>query len=346
MAALVPQARPEPATGLILSGDPVLSGTWTEMALLANYLRGTGASLFPACFPEDPVAKTTTGTYRFRVKPRDSAIERIWILWISATVSGASVIIRAPASSGTPSASLSVGTDPDVPNTIYYTETLGAKSGTEAEVTIDVQGSTQDVVVNSIECYEQTRPILTLDTTDYGVDLVTLRPRGPIYDVANATPAGVMDSYDNADARRVGGLAWVVDSATPVTSSTSTFAGWGSLLALDMPVIGRVIVQGQTGMTWTWSVYAKVDAGATGEVEIIDGNGDNLDTITVTSTAAFAWVTASTFSTDAEDLSLADGIRGGAWQDGTVINARMRWATGTAGSVHLAGLCVWDANTS
>jgi len=344
MAARVPQVRPEPSTALILAGDPVLSHTWTELALLANYIRGTGASLIPGCFPESVVSAGGTEVFTFRTKTRDSAIQRIWIITLSATTSGASAIIRAPASSGTPSGSRGVGIDPDAPNDIVYVEDLASKATSEVSFNIDIQAAGQTVTVDRIECYEQTRPILTLDNVDWGVDLVTLRPRAPIYDAANRTPAGVMDAYENADARRVGGLQWAVRTGEATTISTSTFTASGVHFALEMPLIGRKVFDGDTTQTWNWSVYAEVDSGATGEVEVVNGATSNLDTITVTSTSGYAWVTAGTFVSDAEDLSLTDGIRGGTWGNGTSINFRARRATATSGSVRIASISVWDAS--
>ncbi len=343
MAAQVPQVRPEPTTGLILSGDPVVSQSWMEMGLLANYLRGTGACLVPSCFPDDDISAGSTGTYTFRTKPRDTAIERVWVISISASSSGGSVIIRAPASSGTPSSSRTITDDDESPHTITYTETLGSKSASEAAFSIDVQAAGQAVVVNRIECYEQSRPVLTLDTTDYGVDLTSLRPTRPILDIANRSIPGVIDAYKNADARRVGGLHWAVDTSNAVAISASTFGGSGYHFLLHMPLIGRKVNVGDTTSSWSWSVYAEVDSGATGEVEVIDGGDGNLDTITVTSTGGYAWVAAGTFDQDAEDLDETDGIRGGTWGNGTSVNFRARRASGTAGAVRLASVSVWDA---
>jgi hypothetical protein len=160
--------------------------------------------------------------------------------------------------------------------------------------------------------YEQTRATLALDTTDYGVDLTTINARQPIADFANRSLAGVIDAYDNLDARRAGLFHWTTPVAVPITFTAGSYVALFDLApCVLLPVPGT----GSTTSTVTCAAYAKVNAG-TGQVRFTAGGAGGNVVLSITSTS-FAWVTGS-LAIDCEDLTVADGRRSGRWESLTI----------------------------
>lgn len=299
--------------GLIRVASPVSSRTWQGAAYLANFLRGKGAMLVPWCVPQRSISSGSTESFRFRVKTRNTAVQRIWcVLLRTATVSGVSAEIEAPALTGT-TRGVPVSASLDTRTPVVYVETLGSKSATEQEISISIKALGAAVIVEGISCYEQDRPLLNQDTTDYGVDVHTLSTAQPMLDDEFRSIGGVMDALANADARRIGHFHWTLGDG----AATRTTASYASLLSLAVPCLARKLARAAVTGTVKWSVYAKVAAGAGGQVRLTTTNSSVSDVMSVTSTS-YAWTTARSISIDCDDMDSDDGRQTAgspAWDD-------------------------------
>jgi hypothetical protein len=310
MTAIVPHGRPTLDTAAIRAGEPVSATDWWRMGALANWSSGHGGMLIPWCAIGRPIGSGSTETFHFYVGPKNRAVERVWAvnLRASALVGVSAVVTAGSASAATvyPPSTRSgrIGT-------FVFREPLSAKTNTAAGTTLVVQAVGGTVRVESVAMYEQTRAALALDTTDYGVDLTSLSARQPITDFANRSIRGVADGYKNLDARRAGFFHYSTPTgvAIPVTATSGAPA---SLFALACPVAGAIPTTTDTTTTLTIAAYAKVNADTATIRAASSQAGANGD-ITVTSTT-FAWVT-STVSVETEDLTIADGRQGNAWED-------------------------------
>lgn len=258
--------------------------------------------LVPSVSPERSITSGTTESFRFRVKTRGIATQRIWAvcLRVDATT-GVTAEIEAPALTGTTATVL-------VPNTLarrvpfVYTETLSARSSAVAEVSLSIKAVGGTVIVESIACYEQDRPTPNLDGTDYGCDTSTIRGGQPMIEVDNESIGGVYHLVQNADARRVGIYHWTYGDGEWSRSTASP----QTLLQLACPVLAKKIARGDVTGSVKWSAYAKVDAGAGATLRLTtDGTGLN-DAMTITGTS-FAWQTPRTVSIDCDDMTGTDG---------------------------------------
>jgi hypothetical protein len=305
MSGIVPTLRPEPSSTQVVVGAPVTGNTWQALAGLGNWLRGKGAMLVPWCDPRVTISAASNQTFRFRVKTRSSAIQRVWIIYVRASSSTLSTLtIKAPGASGT-SLTAYAGDGIDARRTpIIYTENLASQSATEQQIDINVAAATGGCIVDAICCYEQDRPVLQSDSTDYGVDLFTCASGQPIYDGANVSVGGVYDALTNSDARRVGIFHWTQGDG----ASTTT----GDLLSIAVPVLVRKLGRSDVTGSVKWSAYAKVTAGTgTITLEHVNDSGTFTDAATVTGTS-YAWTSARTVSSfDCDDLTTDDGLPGG-----------------------------------
>lgn len=304
MTGAFPFRRPEPDEGLIRVASPVSTVTWSQLAGLGNWVRGKGAMLVPWCSPDVSVTSAATEIFRFRVKPRTSAVERIWGFLVAASSAGITADLKAPTTGTAVTVNALAETDFLVP--YFVTETLASKSGTEQEINCSVKANGGTVRVVGICCYEQDRPLLNEDATDLGLDIPTCGAGQPIL-VTSAGYESLPGVYDvvksgtSLDGRRVG-LLHATWGDTGVTRTTASFA---DMLALPAPVLAAKRYRTDVTATVKWSVYAKVAGGAGGQVRLTADSGDT-DTITVTGTTA-AWATASTLIVDCEDMGSADG---------------------------------------
>lgn len=335
MAARVLARRPEPIESAIRVGEPVSSSTWQALGALANYLRGTGAQLVPAYCPAYTIASSATGVFNFRVKPRGAAIQRVWCLLLKGSTGATYAEVKAPASSGTMlTAYLPPITDVRAP--IVYVENLAAKSATEAGITLEIKANGGNVTVDSIACYEQTRPILSIDSTDYGCDLETLRPRDPIYYRANRSWRGVVEGLAQCDPRTVGLFHWSVPEAGAYTRTTASYL---DVFTHAVPIIARKLGTSATTGSVKWAAYAKVAGGAGGQVRVTTTESGVSDSVTVSGTS-FAWTTARSITIDCTDMDSADGRQTAASPAWDRINFGLQ-GDGT-NALSVAAISVWD----
>ena len=336
MSAIWPMRRPEPqwvasASAPVVVGAPVSTVTWQALGGLANWLRAKGACLVPECCPERSITSGVTETFRFYVKPRNTAIARVWTVGLRAASAATAVTaqVRAP-SSGT-FADAVVAHSGSARQTLVYVETLGAKSGTAAQIEIDIKSVGGTTVVESISCYEQDRPLLAQDATDYGVDTTTLRSGQPIYDGAYESLGGIVDSLANSDARRVGIWHWTAGDGT---AAAITSASPANLLTLGCPVLGRKLARAATTGSVKWSVYAKMSSAGTGTVTLSTSQSGVSDAMSVTSTS-YAWTTPRTVAISCDDMTAIDGLQSSAFDDAAITIAGSGAQTLTVKSISI-----------
>ena len=302
MSGYLPFVRPEPDEALIRVSSPVSTRTWQALAGCSNYVRGKGAMLVPWTFADVQITSASTETFRFRVKPRTSAVERIWGFLVTASSSGYTVDIKAPASGTAVVFDVIPTADDIVP--YFVTETLASKSGTEAEINCSIKATGGTVNVVGICCYEQDRPLLNEDATDMGVDQPTLAAGQPIIASTYESLAGVANTVLNGskiDGRRVG----LLHATWGDTGVSRTTASYQDMLTLPAPVLAAKRYRTDTTADVSINVYAKVAAGAGGNVRFTAASGDT-HTFTITNTTA-AWQTSNVLTVDCEDVDSADG---------------------------------------
>ena len=147
MTVPVQVRRPIVVPTQVLTGNPVAAAQqWTDVAHAAMWCRGKGAVLVPAIAPMTEIKASAEQVYRFRVKPRSSAVQRVWsvIVYLDSadTFTSTEVQIRCPATTGTlqsaTASSASRYTE------IVYTETLA----TNPEALVEVRTSPDGTIVS------------------------------------------------------------------------------------------------------------------------------------------------------------------------------------------------------
>lgn len=322
------------AESLIRVGAPVSSRTWQGAAFLGNFLRGKGAQLVPWCVPQRSIAAGVTESFRFRVKTRSSAVQRVWgVVLRAGAASGVTAEIEAPALTGT-TRTVPVSASLDTRTPIVYVETLASKAATEQEIAVSIKAVGGAVIVEGIACMEQDRPLLNQDTTDYGCDVVTLSTGQPMLDDAFRSIGGVMDTLANADARRVGIFHWTMGDG----AATRTLGTFTPLLTLAVPALARKLARAAVTGSVKWSVYAKVAANK-GTVRLTTTGSGVSDPMTVTSTT-YAWTTAQTVSIHCDDMASVDGRQTAAspvWDD-----LQIEIAGDGTNLLSVSGVSIWD----
>lgn len=309
MSSVVQVRRPIITPSRVLVGNPVAAPQqWTDVAQAAMYLRGKGAVLVPATAPMTEIKSATEQVYRFRVKPRSSAVQRVWSVVCYQEAGGVftetTVEIRCPATTGT--LQTATATSASALNEIRYVETLSAKSATETEISIGITcpgaNASGAVYVGMIACREQDRPVLTEDATDVPTRIETVRPGEPIGGGSYTSMGGALASLAAMDARRVGIFHW----ATPApTSRVSAVAA--DLLAIGAYIQGPKINRTATTHAVKWAVYAGMSSGGgSGTVSIATSGSGVSDSVSVTS-ATPGWIDGGTVSILCDDFSQDDG---------------------------------------
>lgn len=300
-----PFFRPIIENDRVVVGAPVAAPRqWTDVAQAANWCRGKGACLVPSYSMNTAITLKAEQVFRFRVKPRLSAIQRIWTVnvYIPATGSVASseIILRAPATTGT---ARTYSGGQWVP--MVYVENLSVQSDTETEITIGVEILGADAAapayVTVLECHEQDRPLLVDGTTDDPVNLETVRPRAPIQNLAGRSIGGTLDLLAAMDARRVGIFHYAVPASITRTSAVNA-----DLFAFQPRVQAPKINIGATTHQVYWSAYASMSTGGgSGSVTISLTSGASASHVFTSTTAGWSTPTAITMSCD--DFSADDG---------------------------------------
>lgn len=308
MSAIWDPNRPELDTGLVLVATPITSRHWQAAAHLANFLRGKGASLVPACMPNLYMEDGETKAFRFWTRTRSSAIQRVWLVGIRA--GSRDVQVRAPHTTGALAEYTLTG---DRRTMLVYVEDLSTKAIVDGEISLEVtvpEGGS--FYVETISCYEQDRPILNLDATDLGVESASVAARQPIYDAANRSLGGIIDALEGADARRCSLFQYAsggtIDGFGGLTNSSLVYA---DLLPLAVPILGVKQYRSDTTARAVWRAYCKQAAG-TGYVRLTTTNSGVDDTLPV-NWSTDAWSLPRVLYVDCDDMAATDGRQGADW---------------------------------
>lgn len=342
MTALSDSRVPEYRTGVTLEdfrvGRPVRATSWWDLAQLVQWVRGRGRTLVP----QHSVRKTLTSgsqAFRYRTHPSGQAISRVWVADIRAdpTTVGTtpSCSFTCQAGSGPTSGTIRrSGRALDTP-TVVYVETGLTRSSSLTELVFTVAQVTGRPVIESIGCWELPRAALAKDATDLGISLDSFFPRRQLFEASYEGTRAVVLASAGSPGRRVGHIGW----AGGVEASTSSGA-FVSVFALPHRVVPRLDRPGDTTLTLTWDVYARVTDGTTsGEFQIARGSGGASGTIAVPLGAtSLAWRGTGTFSAKCEDLSTANGLRGGSYE---TLDLQFRRTAG-AGQVVVSAYDVWE----
>lgn len=315
---IVPRARTIPAASEILAGEPVLAPSqWSDVANGALWLRGKGAQLVPMFNPGYEIKNASEHTFRFRVKTRSSAVQRVWTVLVTVEPAAGEpyrchVLLKAPAATGTAVRGVAVaaedGTTAIPPMATTIVETLGSRSNTEQEISVSVQCLTDITAgtmittarVVGIACCEQDRPVLEDDTTDQAVRLETIRPGEPVLRTDNVSLWGAMQTLAEADARRVGLFHYSTAGVISRLSATPA-----NLLSVAAKIQAPKLTRSTTTTSVKWNAYARSTTGASVTVAISTSSSGVSDSMAFTSTS-FGWGTSRSVSIDCDDMSAAD----------------------------------------
>lgn len=322
MSATVGAARGIVHEDDVVTGRAVRAQTWLTAAQLLNWSGGRGDVLVPAYTPlDDTIKPTETKTYSYRVTPSGRAVRRVWVI----SLSGNGELRITPGSAAYTSISAT-----EAPSTFVVIEDLTAKSGSTQTLTLVIGSGTgsHNVVISSIACYEAPRP--SLDTADYGIDLLTEMARAPIDERDNSSLGGIVEALANETHRR-----HYLAFARPEENYWSTTSTSYSTVLTGVVILTRKIYPSSTTGDVRWYAYVKTSAATTGTIEFV-GPGGSVVTVTIPANAAWSWVTVDqTGLYPCEDLSTADGLTGGTWSTCDVLFKR---ASG-AGTVYVASIC-------
>lgn len=324
MPGIVPVVRPQLNHDAIRIGKPPSAQTHMGLALLLNWLHGRSATLVPTCFPERLIGSGTTETFRFRVKPRATAIQRVWILNLRTTTTGSGVGANVASPSGGTARFAWVAAAGEETIPFVYVQNLTSKSSTEAQIEVTVAATGGTVIVDAITCYEQDRAYLDLDSTDYGVNELTMVSGSPIQvSSSQRSYGGAYASMVSGDGRRVGILQWSVGDDTQVNTTSGSFQ---DVFLLPSEVLVPKRFTGDVTGAVLWSAYARVDTG-TAEIRVTTTGSGVSDTVTISNTS-FGWLSNSrSISIDCDDMSADDGLQGSAFDD---MQVAIRSASGGA----------------
>lgn len=345
----VPPLRPVVDASGILTGEPVLAPSqWSAIAGGAMWLRGKGAVLVPMFSPGGEAKTASELVFRFRVKPRSSAVQRIWTVLVDldpgvGEPSLCHVFVKAPATTGTAVHALAsaapTGTDARLPTEITVVEDLSSKSSTEGEITVGIQFLTNvdagtmitTARVVGIACREQDRAVLVDDANDQAVRLETVRSGEPIARVSNVGPWGALQTLRASDPRRVGIFHFANPDGISHTSTTPT-----NLLSIAAKIQAQLVTRSTTKTAVKWAAYARSTTGVTVSVALSTSSGAS-DSVSFTSTTA-AWSAARSININADDLSQADFLR----DDALTITL----AGGGTGAIQFYSFSMWTEDVT
>ena len=313
----VPPARVTLDTSVIQNGAAVRGVTFSDIGLTANWLAGRGRQLIPAFNPLETHASASTRTYKFRAPQSATALERVWsFAFFGAGRPG----VKVPASTG------STVVAEDYRYETLIRETVAAPSSSVVELTCDITSPAGlSTTIHRISCVELPRAVLT--QSEAGVVLPNLEPGDPISE-AGTDDLPVAARSPNLGRRVL--LQYAQPVETPRTTTSSTFQ---PVLPVALPVLGRVIGSTDTKRSITIEALASVSGGGGGEVRVTPSKGSAAtQAISATSMTWVSW----TASIDAEDMSTANGERGGS-TDYLTIEYRA-----TAGTLSLASVSIYE----
>ena len=340
MVAPVPWKRTDPPRDEVLIGAPVRGALWTDSARLLHYVRGFGNQIIPQHNPATELPGGGSRTFRYRTSPSPVAILRIWIIsaWVleptrigqPATENGLLLIQAGSAAPATVTVAPGVSENTGYRiNTIAYREELAAKAVTTLEdtsitLTNLASGDGPDIYIEGIECWEAPRAALSLDTTDYGVDLRTLEQASPIFKASAQSLGGLAEAWEATRTVR-----HLLNFALPVVRFNG--ASFEDAFVRPIPIRPSRDLNADS-RTVQWDVYARAESGTTGEVRVVTGSGTTTAAESVSNTSD-AWLGPFDVTVDNEDFDDPDGLPAGGIE---TVQLQGRRLTGTGDIVVLS----------
>jgi hypothetical protein len=342
MSALLDTRVPEFRTPVTLEdfrvGRPVRATSWWDLAQLVQWVRGRGRTLVP----QHAVRKTITSgsqTFRWRTHPSGVAITRVWVADIRqdpttyVTSPGCAFTVQAGGAS-TSGTIYRSGRAIDS-TTVVYLETGLTRSAALSELTYTVTQVSGRPTVESIGAWELPRAALAKDSTDLGISLDSFFPRRQIFEATYEGTRAVVLASAGSPGRRIGHVGW--SAGYESLTSSGTFV---SVFTNPHPIVPRIDRPADTTRVLAWDVYARVTDGTTsGEFRIAIGSGGASGTVAVPLGATSnAWRGTGSVSLKCEDLSTANGLRGGSYE---TVDLQLRRTAG-AGQVGVTAYSVWE----
>lgn len=308
-------------------GKSIAARPWSELALLANYVRGRGSMLIPNHSPMVLCASagTATQTLRWRTQPSGLAVTRVWAVEIA----GAAVTNEGTVSiNGGPSKAITpkLVTGPD--STFEFLETA-TKTTATTELTLTATATRGAFRISKVACWELPRAQLTENATDLGVALNSLDYNRPIMALPNNGVMGLARSIAASNGRRVGIVSWAgrVRVFDDVYTPIFTFP-----IRIVPPKMDL-----STLRTLQWDVYASADSGATGQARVVTSTLSTSSPLAINSTS-LAWRGPGAHNFLCEDLTQIDGLPSGLYE---TVQLEVR-STVNGIFVNVESFVVWD----
>lgn len=338
MSARWSPPRPEPDEAAIRSGVAVSSQTWLSLALLGDWLRSGafGPTVVCGLTTETVIAKSAERIFNFRYKTRYAACQRIWLIGLRATaLSAVTVTVKVPATTGT-AVVVPVSNSDGARVHAVYLEDLSSQTNATTSLTIGFNATGNDVVLDSLTCFEVPRGQLVLNASEYGVDVESERAGERIFASSNRSVLGVRDALTNQDARRTALYSWAIPDNAPLTTTAAAYLGGAGIFALGQPILARKLANAATTASVKWNVYAKITGGATGKVKLTTSQSAVSSEISVTG-AGYAWQTDTAVSVQCDNMTASDGLQASLWDEMT-----FDFKSDGVQTISIAAISIWE----
>lgn len=319
----VPQFREDIGFAGIVAGAPVASTDWQRAAAVQNWIAGRGRQNIPTFKPEHGANKNTTFRYALYILPSYSAIDLVAMV---ATKQAIAVALPGSIEAPTP---VALSASP-----------RGAYSSSAITIDLDVVAPVTDITVESIAVYEIPRAQLEQTALAGGVDTTALAAGQPITIASvDAIRDATADDTFGARALAFHAVPYSDGSSTITTYATSSMsATYAAVVGGNgVPVLARKKRTSDTTRTVKARCYAWISGTATGEFRVTSSVNGSSSAVTITGSPA--WSSEITdLVVDCEDLTTADGLQGGVFDE---LTCEVRRASGT-GTVYVAGWIVYE----
>lgn len=346
MSASVPFKRTEPAISDIIVSGPGRGRTWREATSLYHWIRAHGMQIIPAHYPGIYLTTATPQSVYYRMAPQGQAIARMWVIVLrqeepSGAAAAAEVQVNFPSGAvATYRPTVLTGLALDAPRIFYEPLALADKTSVRTDLALSFErktGSTA-VTVECVSCFEVPRAVLTQDASDLGIDLETLRPGQPVFDIANESFAALVRNLAATWPRRS-----LLQQSFPEIEVDSS--SWTDLFVLPIPVLPHKGQRNDSTLACKWDIRARVEDGTTnGELRITTGRSANQRTLPIgLGETAHAWLGEDDITLDAETTAVDDGLPGASDFE-TVQFAGRR--TAGSGRLFIQSVAVWEPDVT
>jgi hypothetical protein len=340
-----PNTRSAIPFSFVRNGDAVGAGEWSRAGLDVNYAAAAGRVVVPSFRPAVPLDLVSADHIWY------------WSLWIEPAYQAiqrqVTIVYRLHAF-GDPIRANGMG-DLDVSQAKVDTiTTLGSQTttGGAIDVSIDVTsaGESGYCTVDGIMVTEIPRTFVETDANERGVDISAFTSGQPI-----AIGLGVDALRDATDTDTEIGRRVLLHFAAPYRTDRQTAdadeAGAGgdpitsgsyvTVAGSGVPVLARKRRTSDTTRVVKCRVFGRCSNGTTtGEVRFVSSENGASSAIAFDGsvTTSFAWSAEVDLTVDCEDMSAAQGLQGGAWDEVTVEARR----TAGAGTLFVCGWVIYE----